>query len=840
GLSESMSNMGSVSDGGSAGHTLLEQLKVINGESWNTQVFGYTLTAAGLMSLMLRVMDQVYRGVSLGNIAESNRWGTVSAIVSFCGLIAAAAGAAPQAALFGLICAGIFAVTKIKDAVVSNYNAKYPLGEATTLEEMVFNYYVSDYNDGTEDAVQNSLRRVLAKIPPPGNAQHALGYDTPTDIRGNGWADALTYILDHYRTEPTKMAEAVMAMYQEYETYINRFFDGLNGQSGDSSTLRDRCWREFISSYLSPSAAPELRYDPERDARSDIRKFSESHSALLSEEVSRCQQIAVWAQGQNQSWSEIWNNFDANSTLSPAINLAPGVTASKVGDLEMFKRFTEEYAESLKKKAMNVLYTNTNKVLSDMYVRYRDDAIKEARTQLLDEVLPFFNTHLTFYIQDESLQGMKMSETPYTKFSFTDMGSFPLFEPTNKSAMREVLDQPLNLKKNQDKPILLVTNVYNYIRWHCPTNVYISNDNDSTEGIADWEQVDFKVDKYIGLAGMEDKIRQTLSPEANAHSIQDVKIPIRFGNKDAQGMEQFLGTWQSESGDRLYRATFRTSDEDESKIEFILELKTKGDENYKTYSQYTLSKKNLGSVYKFDGKNLLISNDHLSTYAQVGDRDFRFRISLQKNALKLEENFGENQIGSYTLFKANPEDGHYDNLVLEADTAMTVFPTMSKISDDVKRALFNKKVAGNSVVIAPEGTVSVTLAPAEVSYKGSNVDGEGLSVSATVKRGSYTFTANTKRQGRIQQGPLTSLPDYTANLTLSISADGEKASGSGINKFENIDMERSRISVCYTESGRLESVMIMLYGDIVTQDDEGKDTTSFIYNTPITITLVPQ
>ena len=89
GLSESMSNMGSVSDGGSAGHTLLEQLKVINGESWNTQVFGYTLTAAGLMSLMLRVMDQVYRGVSLGNIAESNRWGTVSAIVSFCGLIAA-------------------------------------------------------------------------------------------------------------------------------------------------------------------------------------------------------------------------------------------------------------------------------------------------------------------------------------------------------------------------------------------------------------------------------------------------------------------------------------------------------------------------------------------------------------------------------------------------------------------------------------------------------------------------------------------------------------------------------------------------------------------------------
>ena len=171
---------------------------------------------------------------------------------------------------------------------------------------------------------------------------------------------------------------------------------------------------------------------------------------------------------------------------------------------------------------------------------------------------------------------------------------------------------------------------------------------------------------------------------------------------------------------------------------------------------------------------------------------------------------------------------------------MTVFPTMSKISDDVKRALFNKKVAGNSVVIAPEGTVSVTLAPAEVSYKGSNVDGEGLSVSATVKRGSYTFTANTKRQGRIQQGPLTSLPDYTANLTLSISADGEKASGSGINKFENIDMERSRISVCYTESGRLESVMIMLYGDIVTQDDEGKDTTSFIYNTPITITLVPQ
>lgn len=109
----------------------------------------------------------------------------------------------------------IFAVTKIKDAVVSNYNAKYPLGEATTLEEMVFNYYVSDYNDGTEDAVQNSLRRVLAKIPPPGNAQHALGYDTPTDIRGNGWADALTYILDHYRTEPTKMAEAVMAMYQE-------------------------------------------------------------------------------------------------------------------------------------------------------------------------------------------------------------------------------------------------------------------------------------------------------------------------------------------------------------------------------------------------------------------------------------------------------------------------------------------------------------------------------------------------------------------------------------------------------------------------------------------------
>ncbi len=829
GLSVTASEMGLADDTAANTQSFLEGAKFLDGKNWNTFASSYLLTAAGLCILVVNVADQVSRGVGLGNILESNRWSAASAIVGLCGFVAGAIGAAPVAAFCALACAAIFGATKIVNAGNQAYKAQYPLGEGATLEEMAFYYYVSDYNDGTDRAVQNSLKRVIGKIPPPDGAAHALGHDTQVNIRGTGWADAFRYIADHYQADPVKMSNAIMALYQEYEAYIDRFFDGLNGQAGDSAKLRDICWRESTASYLSPEKAPELRYDPNKNTQTQLNKFAASHSTLSDLEVKRCLHIVNWTENQNESWSKIWSSRSAADPLGPN-----SMNANTIGDLEQFCYITAKQTAALKAHARQVLYSNTNKQINALYDRFFHDAVKEVRDQLYDDVLPFFNTQLTFFIQDESIEGVRQSETAYTQFQFTDDRSFPLFRPANEKAIRDILKKRLTLQKRENKPILLVTNVYHYLRWGCPTKVAVSDGKNGLDGKADWENVEFKTDKYIMFAGMSDETRQTLAPEANTQSIHDIRIPVRYGDKNTKGLEQFAGTWQSKIGDRQYRALFRDPNGDGSKVDVIIDVKAGESEQFKSYASYSLSKKKLGTLYSFNGKNLLLADE--SRDEKLNAQNFRFRVTLQDDFMVLEEQQygqqlldGSAEIQKYILYR-NDDTGRYDNLILETDPMLCHFynESFSLLSDQLEKS----EIGGSSAVITPDGKVSITLAAAALEASVTYM-GEPLSVSAS--RGSVTFTGEvTEDTGTLKKGRLTAIPDYTVQ---------QHVAGGGYltNTLVNLQQEESYFQISYSPTGALEGVYVGLRADIQsTSSDEEPRIHTFDYHYPIPIQLKPQ
>lgn len=502
---------------------------------------GVALTVYGLVTLGLRMADQYERGVSWTNTWNSNSWNVLNSFVSMIGAVGAVAGVAPVATGAAIVCAAIFAYTRVGEYKEAKFKAERPLGYPDTLEEGAFYYYAADYDDGTENAIQHVLQKVIKEIPAPDGRNHALGYDTEINIRGTGWPQALKFIFDHYKSDPEALANAVAMMYSEYEKYIDRFFDGMNGQSGDSSALRDECWRAFCSKALSPENADRLRLENGRDYELNMRLFA-AENEISESQAWRWEGIASWADRQQKSgkkWDEVWNISSSDPINYNGYNNHYDFgKVNTFGDLIEFDSIDRTQMDLLKKHAKETLYGNTNTVIHAFYKRYYDDAIREVRDILLEKVLPWLNTQVSFYIEDKTLgPDQNRSNTRFNTFMLTD--SYIAFTPENGADYGTGI---ITLKKNEGKPFLLVTNIYHYMRCGCPTNVEISiksgkRASESLKGKIDWTGVDISEDPGAVFNGTDNEL---LSVEATAQMIQDIKVPVIYGDS----LAKLEGSWR--------------------------------------------------------------------------------------------------------------------------------------------------------------------------------------------------------------------------------------------------------------------------------------------------------
>ena len=499
---------------------------------------GVYLTYYGLSTLGMRLLDQLDRGVSWINILKSNSWNVLNSLASIIGSAASIAGAASYANGAAIVCGAIYAYTRFSEYKEAKYKAERPLGYPATLEEGAFYYYVADYNDGTEDAIQHVLQKVMKEIPVPDGRNHALGYDTEINFRGTGWPEAFAFILEHYKENPEAMANAVKMMYSEYEKYIDRFFDGMNKQSGDASALREECWKAFCSKALSPQNAARIRNLENKDILLNLQVFA-GENEISERQAWRWKSIVEWADQQktrDNKWEDVWNknnsdeiNFDRYSSHYNFRNI------NTFGDLIEFDTIGEKDMDAMKKHAKETLYANTNPVIYAFYKRYYDDAIKEIREALLGKVLPWFNTQVTFYIEDKTLgPNQKRSDTRFNTFYLTDA-----YNAFNPKMGKEYVTDLITLKKKEGKPILLVTNIYHYIRCGCPTNVeiFIQNGNRYSESLnckIDWTGIEVREDPAALYNAMSFEAEEVLSVEASTKTIQDIKVPVIYGDSIAK------------------------------------------------------------------------------------------------------------------------------------------------------------------------------------------------------------------------------------------------------------------------------------------------------------------
>ena len=212
-------------------------------------------------------------------------------------------------------------------------------------------------------------------------------------------------------------------------------------------------------------------------------------------------------------------------------------TVEDLGDeVIRFKDLTPEQIADFKKNARNVLYENTNPILEAVYRTKYEDAALKARTKIYNEVLPWFNTRVTFYWHDDKVkQGSMVKDSKYYKF-LTDKEAMrydfdfdlyheALFLPGNRSSV----DFGLFLEPNKDNPVLLETTVYNYIMWGCPEFVNIIGSNAKGEvkevlrAKTDWKNVDLVADPNSLTNG-----NSYFKIPIHLRNIKDVKVPVVF------------------------------------------------------------------------------------------------------------------------------------------------------------------------------------------------------------------------------------------------------------------------------------------------------------------------
>ncbi len=548
--------------------------------------------------LGMRMIDQYERGVSTKKIVKSNAVGVISAVVGAVGTGASLLGEAtvtiaPAVSLAcSAVCAGIYIGGEIKASADAKFKKDFPLGYGDTLEKYAYIHYLSYYEGNSAMGIESPrylLRKVVNENPPPDGSINSSAYDKPININGDGWSNALRLIFTHYKSDPVKMAQVTDKLINEYEACIERFWDSAH------SMLRDSCWRESCIKMLSPTAAPELRVDDSwwEDSvygskltnsksvtkhKADVRAFAAKYQLPLSQ-AWRSHDLANWADSYfgavptGAQWGEAWyygdpktyrdysgeffdpsadsdSEYAASSTFYP--NRIETGFVNYVSDFEYFDEITEEEIKQLKEHALNSFHENINPIVYSYQQHFRNKCIKDLRNRLYDEVLPWLNTRVTFYMKDTSLpEGSRQSDSLYTDFEFV-CDKHAYFNPSlmeKDDASAAYLGYGLYLKRSMTEsadgmistlassPVLLETNVYHYLRYGCPTEVNIKALDRSipaVKGAADWTGIELKTDPgsmYNALP--KDKQIDGMFLDAgdlNAFykPIKDLKVPIVY------------------------------------------------------------------------------------------------------------------------------------------------------------------------------------------------------------------------------------------------------------------------------------------------------------------------
>lgn len=458
------------------------------------------ITIIGLWSLMMRCLDQWQRGVAFEDIIKSNKWNFVSAAVSAAGLfmtackyigVATVAGVstAKGATVLAIVGAAIFACTKIDAAVTEAYEFNHPLGQPKTIEDGAYYYFLSDYgwdSSRTEetqpgDAAAYALLRLIESDPTEYDDSHAPAYHR-LDIRGNGWAFALSYLFEKYRDDPEKLEKKVK---QLCDDFIERFWsDDIR------PSVRYDCWKKAVQKMLDE--------DHETDYYGHYRKFegdSSGFAVVLSDE-DHAKSLGITLE-ELERRRKIQALVDSGRSIDGLFD--------KAAERDQYVHLDDMDEEALKEHARAVLNKNLNPIVYNLYRKYYKEAFQEILRQYREELLPLLNTRITFYMADTSVkEGQMSAAAKCDQFAFTDYEG-PLFLPANKESGPHTVYTNMALERRENTPVLLETLVYHYVRAGCPTrvNVGCTEDGTSFDGVADWDGVKISADQDALYAGTE-------------------------------------------------------------------------------------------------------------------------------------------------------------------------------------------------------------------------------------------------------------------------------------------------------------------------------------------------
>ncbi len=537
GASESWGSLGYKTDAGASGHVTTDKtfmqsetgkkLLSMKGVSTGWNAIGMAFSIVGLSSLFMRIADQFERGVNIEDVFASNKWNFVSAAASAAGLFCGACAAIGVTAVGGvsvaavgtgaaIVGAAIFAYTTVEGWVEGSASENKPLGNPRTIEEAAFHYFLSNYAtdpaEQTDEQYEISSARSFTRL----MKENWTSYDdahfqgvTTLDIRGKGWAKALSYLFEKYRNEPETLAKMVAKL---ENGFINQFWT-----KEVNTGIKYDCWQKAMQKLIDEDHAVDY-YGHYRRFEGDPSGFAvvlsdEDHAKALGitlDELERRRNIQT-VLDEGRSMNDL---FDGRLDREAYVR---------------FNKLTQSEIDSYKARARGVLNKNLNPIMYSVYQTCQKAAFREIMDQYYDVVLPLLNTRITFYMKDLAIKDKVMSEaTKYDHFGFVDFTE-PLFDPSNKEIGPHTTVYGMTLERRAGTPVLLETLVYHYVRIGCPTkvNVRCTADGMTTDGYANWSGVDITTDPHSMWNGLKPEKWVSSSSESGKF-VKDMKVPVEY------------------------------------------------------------------------------------------------------------------------------------------------------------------------------------------------------------------------------------------------------------------------------------------------------------------------
>lgn len=528
---------------------------------YSTAGLGAALWAYGSYCLGMKMYAQYQNGASVEKIAESNKWSIGSAIIGGVGTGAAILGFGTIALGCSIICGCIFVATKVSETMGENAKQTHPLGQPVTLEQAAYFHYLTDFDCEYPVSASNALYEIVSEDPPAGVSYENLK-KIKLSINGKGWAQALNQLTKLYHEEPAKLNTAIKKL---YDFTIYSFWDTWNYQG--STVFKRKCWayacRDLLRDYHSletdtPGYLTDTYFYAKNDTNEDRARSQQAEANLTSqaeylhisvEELERRLLLTIkvtqYCKEKKLTWDEAWEQAANQSEIAPEIFPESGINCQ---DFMRFDQVTREDENKWTIYARDVLYINTNSIVYAVYDKFYNQSIEELREMLYQKVLPWLNTHVTFYVDDSAYYQDKTKITEYDSFVFA-CDTVPLFSPSmgNKDdpeSFRKIKGFGLKMEVRPDTDVLLETNIYHYLRFGCPTEVRIS-DNDgkmeSVTGTATWDNVAIMADPNA-LYNADPVYENYLKKGAKGRlEILDLRVPIKFAGKKKEVGEIDLG-----------------------------------------------------------------------------------------------------------------------------------------------------------------------------------------------------------------------------------------------------------------------------------------------------------